>query len=473
MKPLDIPLHEVNNYTFVKKAVALAIDAYAFQQKAINELGPLPRLGLYFDVGTGKTWTSIFIALLKKLKGWADQVVIIMPPVLLANWSRTLDLVPGFTHCVYAGTPAKRKAINLDVDFVLVGIQIFKRDYKYLVEKIGGNNIFGIVDEAQMLKNPGSDNFKKVRDFFLEKQLCLLTGTPLSVPEDGYAYIKLITPSVYNTQYQFESIHVTERDFISGKPKKYANLDLLSKNLLLCAHRVIKEDVLKDLPELTFTPIYYDLNPEHLKLYKTLAEEQMLKLEGGGKIDYTNVSALYQLLQQIPNNAEHFSEGKISSTILELVDATMEELNGSKLVIFCHYRLTTQRLLTHLSKYNAVALYGGTADNKRQPTLDRFVEDPTCQVLILQFKSGGAGIDRLQSVCRDMLMVELPYRAADLRQAAARLHRAGQRNGVNCRIAIALDTLQVRLWNYVQDNDSLVNTVVRGPADIRAAIAGR
>ena len=45
-----------------------------------------------------------------------------------------------------------------------------------------------------MLKNTGSDNYAKVRDFAREQQICLLTGTPLSVPLDGYAMIKLVEP---------------------------------------------------------------------------------------------------------------------------------------------------------------------------------------------------------------------------------------------------------------------------------------
>lgn len=125
-------------------------------------------------------------------------------------------------------------------------------------------------------------------------------------------------------------------------------------------------------------------------------------------------------------------------------------------------------LLDKLSGYNAVAVFGETKD--RQAQIDRFVSDPTCKVIILQIQAASAGIDGLQDVCRDILFVEMPYRATTFRQAVARLHRDGQKEGVNCRVAIAERTLQVRLWEYVQDNDDLVNTVIRGPVGIREAI---
>lgn len=458
-------------YNDLKGRINLPVELYAFQQKAANELGPLPRLGLYFDVGTGKTFTAIVIAMYKLFFSSIEKTVVIMPPVLLQNWKRNIEKFPGTSVMVYAGTPAQRKKLTFDKQFILVGLQMFKRDIKRFEAELGNCRLFIIVDEAQALKNPGSDNFKFVRDFSIINDLCLLTGTPLSVPEDGYAYIKLLTPEIYKSQYQFESIHVTERDFRTNKPKEYAHLDMLNRNLLLVAHRVLKEDVLKDLPELTYTPIYYDLEPEHLKLYNRMVDEQMVKLTNGGKIDLTNVSALYQALQQVPCNAEYFSEGRIRSTVFDLIDTVMDELAGKKLVIFCHYRRTTTQLLEYLKAFNAVALWGETKD--RQAPIDTFVKDPKCKVIILQIQAASAGIDGLQDVCQDMLFVEMPYRAATFHQAIARLHRDGQKSGVNCRVAIAQKTLQSRVWEYLQENDSLVNTVIRGSTDIRAALEGR
>lgn len=458
-------------YAWVKSQRQMPVDLYPFQKAAVDDLSAYDRLALYFDVGTGKTYTSIFIALVKLHMGWVDKVVVVVPPVLIPNWSRTIAKFPGITQVIYAGTPSQRKTLKFDGQFIIVGVQILKKDYAEFHQKLGNSRVFIIVDEAQMLKNPASDNFKKINDLAYDQHLCLLTGTPLSLPTDAYAYIKLVTPGAYKSQYQFESIHVEERDFWA-KPTKYANLDMLTRNLMLQAHRVLKEDVLVDLPELTYTPIYYDLDPKHLKLYQTLAEEQLAKLEDGEKLDLTNASALFQALQQIPCNSEYFSEGKVSSTVLSLIDTVLDELGGRKLVIFCHYRMTTTRLLEHLKDHGAVALFGGTAANQRQANIDRFVQDPDCKVIILQHKSGGAGIDGLQDVCSDILMVELPYRAADLRQAVARVHRDGQRRAVNVRLAIAQRTLQVRLWEFVQDNDSLVNTVIRGSQDIREMLAG-
>lgn len=457
-----------NPYSLVK-STGFPVDLYPFQQDAVNDLAPLPRSALYFDPGCGKTYTSLAMAQYKLIRSHCDTVLVIVPPVLLINWARNIGRIPGATHVVYAGTPVQRKRINLNVNYIIVGVQIFKKDFAHITASLCNKAVFGIVDEAQMLKNVTSDNYKRVSEFFMTNQICLLTGTPMSTPPDTYALIKLVTPEVYKTFYQWSSIHIEEVDFFK-RPVKYKNLDLLSKNLTLCASRVIKEDVLTDLPEVTLTELTYDLSPEHLKLYRTLADEQLVKLESGDKIDLTSTSALWNALSQVPANAEHFSSGKINSSVLDLIEQVIDELGGKKLVLFCHYRMTTRRLLERFAEHNPACVYGETKD--RQAEIDRFINNETCRVIVLQLQAGAAGVDGLQDVCCDAMFVELPYMASTFRQAIARLHREGQKLPVNIRVCVAQRTLQKKTWDVVMERDSLTNLVIRGPKSIRESIYG-
>lgn len=436
----------------------------------MDALCPLDRTALYLDPGTGKTFTSLAIGYYKLLTGYVNTVLVIVPPVLLTNWARNIAKIPDVTYSVYAGTPAERKKINLDVQFIVVGIQIFKRDFDYITEKIALREVFGIVDEAQCLKNSSTDNFKKVREFFSGQQICLLTGTPMSTPPDAYGLIKITSPTIYKSFYQWSSIHVAEVDFFK-RPTKYANLELLGENLMIGARRVLKEDVLKDLPEVTYTPMYYDMTPDHLRLYRRIADEQMVKLENGGKKDFTaNASALWNAMSQIPCNAEYFSEGNTTSTVLDLVEQVMDGMGNEKLVVFTHYVMTTERVRDALSEYNPAVLYGKTKD--RQAEIDKFVNDPSCRAIVANLAAGGAGLDQLQTVSRSMIFLELPRLAAPFRQAVARLHRDGQKNAVNVMVAIANKTLLVKAWEAVQGNDELIASIIRSPQTIRAALAG-
>jgi SNF2 family DNA or RNA helicase len=457
----------------VYKHHPLPYPLYEFQRSAVDESAERDRTGLYFDVGTGKSPTSTVIALYKILK-YGKLVIVVMPPILITMWSRFLAKIPGITHLAYRGTPKKRAEMNLQgFNFILMSIQIFKKDYDHLTTQLRKRDKLLIVDEATSIKNVESDNHLAVAHLatIWEAELLLLTGTPLSTPIDAYAYIKLIAPGTYRTLQHFENVHVESRD-IFDKVTEWKNLELVAENMRKNSIRVLREDVLKELPPVTHTPLAYELSSKHYALYKKLATEELLEMEAGGKIDATSVSALFHALQQIILNPDVFAEDPtFEAAGVEMLDEIMAELGDKKLVVFTNYRMTNAKLEKHTAeKYNGRTIYGGTSNAKQQAALDEFVNNPTCRSLTLQVQAGGMGIDDLQTVCNDMLFLEFPTIPSWYHQAVARLHRNGQKFPVNVRVAIAEGTTQPDRFRRLMDNDQLVNTVIRNFEDLRAAV---
>lgn len=465
------PLTQATPYEEVLAHYTLPFPLYPFQVETVNELGPEMRTGLYFDMGTGKTVTVTVMTLLKFITGIADRAVVIMPPILLDQWARFLKKIPGLDVQIYRGTPVARKRIKLGATrFTLVGAQIFKNDFEKFSKEFGPETAV-IRDEAHDIKNVSTDNYKKFTRFTADKSISLLTGTPISSPEDSYAYIKLIAPTVYRNKSQFMNIHAGERDFWN-KVTSWKNLDVLSQNMEVNTKRVLKEDVLEDLPEVTYTPLFYRLDPAHAALYNRLAEEQLL-LIGDGKLDATSSGKLRHALGQIICNYDYFSgDPGNRSTCYDLLDQIMDELGPTaKLAVFAKYQMTNKKLLSYLQKYGAVAVYGLQTYTQNMAAVDMFIGNPECRVIIIQPTSGGVGVDGLQEVCRDGIFLELPS-VKDFHQAVARLHRQGQKNGVHIRVATAEGTLQVRDQKVLLDNDELINDVIRNVQDLRTAIYG-
>ena len=460
-------------YELVTSAYRLPFPLYTFQVDAINELADYTGQKLLLDMGTGKTICLVTIALYKMLNGRVDTCIVLMPPILLTNWSRTLSSIPGTTHTIYRGTPKQRAALPLDRQFILMSYQIFCRDHEYLAKHVTGRTLLAC-DESTAVKNVGTATYKTVRNWAHDSDIALLSGSPLSSPADGYAPIKLTTPQVYMNLAQFERIHIKSRDFFNN-PTEWQNLDLLNANLMLQSVRVLKTDVLKQLPPMTYVPMYYELDPEHLKIYKTLCNEQMLKFSDGSKFDATtSASALFHALQQIPMNREVFSGagGKVSTGV-ELIEEILDELGEGKLVVFTSYRATNRMLSERLKPYGVTAIYGEVSAKQQDEALETFLTDPKCRVILLQLRSAGFGLDRLQTVASDVLFAEMPLVPAHFHQAIARLWRIGQTRPVTVRVAIAEKTIQVRLWDVLQEKDSLVNMCVRGYQDIRDALEGK
>jgi SNF2 family DNA or RNA helicase len=461
-------------YELVASHYQLPFDLYPFQVKGVDELGPLPRAGYYFDTGTGKSITSTASALYKRMDE-GRRTIVLMPPILTKMWHRSLNKIPGVTNVIYAGTPAERKKINLDADFILMSIHIFKREYEDILGRMDGKLLTIIVDEATSIKSIESANHKSVMAAVnqMGAHLMLLTATPLSSPADAYAYCKFLAPGRYRNQRHFENMHVEKVDFF-GNPMKWTELEYMKESMEINSMRVLKEEVLLDLPEVTYTPIHYDLDSKHYALYQKLANEQLLELETGGKIDATTPNALYHALQQIVVNYDYFADNdQCESNALSLMDEVLEEIGDEKLIVFSHYRLTNQALLRRMKKYGIVAVYGGITQAQQSRNVDKFIEDKGTRILAAQVQSAGYGIDGLQDVCNNVLFLELPMVPKDFHQAVARVHRNGQRRAVNIRIGIAEKTMQQRLFSRMMDKDALVNRVQGGFADLRDSIFGK
>ena len=167
-----------------------------------------------------------------------------------------------------------------------------------------------------------------------------------------------------------------------------------------------------------------------------------------------------------------FSGGEVEQTVLDLIHETMDELDGGKLVVYTRYVMTNRLMLEACQKYGVVAIYGEVSPKQKQNAIDRFIADPSCRMIVLQTEAGGAGIDGLQEVCSDGLFIEMPLIPTTFHQACGRIDRSGQKLPVNIRVAIANKTIQHRIFEMVMEKDTLVNSVVRGPKDIRDAIHG-
>ena len=446
-----------------------------YQTKTVNDLAHLPAAGYYLDMGLGKTAVSLASALWKGLMGKVDCIIVIMPPVLLTGWARFVASVKDkqsgqLKPLVYKGTPVQRKEMDLNADVVLVGLQIFKRDYDRFVEALHGRSAAVIVDEAHCLKNIGTDNHDKIQRLSSMHHLLLLTGTPINSPIDAYGMVKFTAPGTYRNLNHFRNIHVAEVDFYDNVVA-WRNLDLLRENLAINSVRLLKEECVEELPQVSYEPIYYELERDHLRLYRKLTEEHLLPLKDGGKIDATTVQALLHALGQIVCNWAHFAqdEKKVSNGF-QLIDEVLDELGDGKLVLFSNYKLTNRQALKYLAKYNPVAIFGDIAASERDKAIDTFIDDPKCRVFIGNPVSAGFGIDRLQHVSSTVMFLEAPISVTAFTQSLSRVHRIGQTKPVTVKIATAVETLQERQLKALLDKEDLVQVLTGGYQSIRAAL---
>lgn len=464
----------------VREEFDFPFELYPFQINTVNKLSIYDRLGVYDEAGTGKTSVATFLALHGSLTAGVQHWLMPMPPILTLQWETWLKSIKNRrtgkspTTTVYGGTPKARLKLDLSAQFIPISYGLLRSDLERLTEHFEGKALGLILDEGHAIKNTQSDTHKAVKALSAGRHLQILTGTPLTKPGDAYAYVKLISPTTYRNQRQFDMVHVQEKDEY-GTVTKWQNLDLLADNMKIQTCRTLRREVHSQLPATTYTVINYALDPQHQKLYDRIAEEKLVEFEDGREINAISAQALYSALQQVIINWGHFEEDESKEpAALALIEGVFEELGpGSKLAIAANFIRTNSYLLGKLKAYNAVAVYGEVSAKGKQAAIRRFTEDPTCRCILLQPQSAGFGVDGLQHVCSDMLILEAPTTAPPFHQVTARLDREGQKTPVNVRIAIANRTVQSRMFKKLLDNDATINSIQGGFKDLREAVHGR
>lgn len=438
------------------------------------------RAALFMDVGTGKTVVSTLIALQFGLESSIDQVIVLMPPILLDQWAEWLRNFPELDVIVYSGSPAKRASKNLGADFVLMTYGIFKNDYVRLTEFYKNRKVLLLVDEAAAIRNIKTLIYKATRDFvdnLPDKRLLMLTGTAINTPTHAYAYIKLKTPEIYRDYAQFLLCHVTSVD-IYDEPDQFKNLDVLADNLKFNSVRIKADDVL-DLPEVTTVPIYYELETKHLKLYRKLVDEKLAMLDNNQLLDGTTPQRLRHTCQRLILMPSEFGGDSLEPKAFSLIDAMAGELGmlsggHDKLVIFCNYNSSNQAIFDYVLQIpglNPIQAYGVTGPEKNLKAVGQFLKEPSTNVLIAHPRSIGIGLN-LQSVCRAVLFLELPLTSNDYIQALGRVKREGQKRNIIVWLAVARKTIQVDIASRITKKEDTAQKVYETKDTLKKALYG-
>lgn len=446
------------------------------QREDIDELCRYDRSGAYLPIGSGKTAVASVVALYAAIENKIDHILVLAPPILLRQWERWLSTFEGLTVTVYKGTPAWRKAISLDSDVTIMTTGILKNDFERIMAELGPKRAFVIVDEATVVRNCAALAHKALRDLMDtgSKMLCLLTGTTLSAPWQAYGYLALIVPSVYSSYRQFQMIHVKSVDQY-GTPSSYNNLDLLARNMTLQTVRREAEDILL-LPEITYTPIIYELTSTHQRLYNKVIEELLVQLDNGDILDGLIPARLRMTSQRVILLPSEFGGERIVPAGLALIDNFLEDLEGEKLLVYSNFHTSNEIIWEYCVKLgtNPALVYGGSrsTSKKNLEEIERFKTDPTCQVMVGNPASCGVGVDGLQEVCHAAIFLELPIPAIFL-QAVGRIKRTGQTKKCTVRIAVAENTVQVGMQRKSMQKEDLCQKVIETKDTLKRALTGR
>jgi len=126
--------------------------------------------------------------------------------------------------------------------------------------------------------------------------------------------------------------------------------------------------------------------------------------------------------------------------IVDMLDSLPE---NRKVLVFAHHADVIAALTTHLAEYSPAVLVGKTSQREREEAVDKFLNDPKCRVFVGNIQAAGTAITLVGPKCKcsDVVFVESSWTPMDNAQAACRVHRIGQKDGVVARMLSASGTV--------------------------------
>ncbi|TDO77866.1 non-specific serine/threonine protein kinase [Flavobacterium chryseum] len=384
------------------------------------------------------------------------KTLIVLPSSLVFNWyNEASKFTPHFSKMQYIGNDRKLLVNRLESsDLIFTSYSIIHRDISIL-EKY--NFRYLILDESQYIKNKNSKIFKAINKINTAHKIAL-SGTPIENSlDDLWSQMQFINPDILGSYAFF-----AENFKISIEKKQDENSLAELKNIIQpYILRRTKEQVLKDLPELTEQIYYCDMDPEQEKLYeqeKSKARNFLLKTDGSSPDKISIINTLMKL-RQLSNHPKMIDqESEIDSGKYIAVTNYLESLvkGKQKTIIFSSF-VTNLSFYTTWCKENKIAfceITGETPANKREQQVNLFQENEEPLLFFISLKAGGVGLNITKASY--VLFLDPWWNPFAEKQGIGRAHRIGQLNKVNVIRFISKNTVEEKIIK-LQENKKLLS----------------
>lgn len=460
LKPAQ-PLPELKGLTSVLRPYQkLGVEWLLFLFE--NGLGGL----LCDDMGLGKTHQVMaFMLWLREHRDVNGPFLVVCPTTVLSHWSHKISVhAQGLKAAVFHGGQRNLDEALRDSHVLITSYGILRNDIERLKHIPFPLAIF---DEIQNIKNPQTLAYEAARDLRATMKLGL-TGTPIENRlGELKALLDLAVPGYLGTDEDFNSRYAKPIELDSASARRKALSSLISPFTL----RRLKKTVLAELPEKIEDIRTCSLTDDQIKLYRDAISargEGLIAVLKKGKepVPYMHIFALLNLLKQICDHPalledrvgdfERYQSGKWE-LFKEIVHEALD--SGQKIVIYSQFRGMIRIIELFLQGLGVgfVTLTGAT--RKRGQVISRFNEDPDCRIYVGSLKAGGVGVDLVAASV--VIHYDRWWNAAKEDQATDRVHRIGQRRGVQVFKLITEGTLEEKISALIEKKRNLMDSIVR------------
>lgn len=430
------------------------------------------------EMGLGKTIQGIgLINLHPEIK----KVIIICPNTLKLNWKRELSkwlVRPLKIGVQYAGHPwigdrCDVVIINYDVLGKFPQLQSTQWDLR-------------ITDESHYVKNPKAARTKHTLSIPAKFKLAL-TGTPVeNRPVELFPIISDLDPVTWNPKKGFfwfakRYCNATQSKWgwdFSGNSNE-AELQAKLRGSIMV--RRLKCDVLTELPPKRRQIIELEANGnaeliesgrkeyeiKENELASLRARVELARASDDRNIYEAAVESLRDgqgaLFAEMAKMRHDTGMAKLPQSIAFIEDA----VESGKLVVFCHHLDVVNVLKEKFPQ--AAVITGDVASQDRQAQVDRFQNDPACNIFIGN-NAAAEGITLTASA--HVVFVEGDWVPGKLAQKEDRTHRIGQKNSVLVSYLVLEGSIDAQLMKTCVDKLNVIDQVLDRAGGYSETVSG-
>lgn len=445
-------------------SMTIKTELFPYQRDAVEKLRHLCIGALYMEMGTGKTRTTLELVKIRKDAGKINAVLWLCPCSVKQNLK--YDII---YHC------------GEKPDWIVIkGIESIAgsdRLYLQLLEFVQKYNVYLIVDESNLVKNPFAKRTQRITELSRHcKYKMILNGTPVSRNEaDMFAQWYILDWRVlgYKSYYSFAANHIEYREIRTANGTKIKtdqiayvlDVDYLTEKIKPFSYQIKKADCVK-LPEKHYMNQCFNMTDKQLEEYYDVKDRYLMNVsEFRSETIYKFFSALQHVTagRYVTSSAnkrmttkDMFEEWSDNPRLVCLKSTIEEEIGEEQCIIFAKYKREIDEIETMLDElgYTYAEFTGRLNQRKRQESIGKF-RDGT-QFLIANKMCGAYGLN-LQ-FCRNIIFYDNDFDFATRSQAEDRVHRIGQTQDVCIYDIIAVNSIDEFIANNLDSKCSLVES---------------
>ncbi len=409
------------------------------------------------DMGVGKTAQVLAALEMRRAEGHGPFLVV-APRSLMFNWrEESAKFTPNLKVLEHLGLGRDAEAIG-GQDLVLTTYGTLLRDAPKLAEV---EFDYVVLDEAQAIKNASTASAKAVRLLRGTHRLAL-SGTPIENHlGELWSLFEFLNPGMLG-----EAKVLKMSGGLARNPSEEAR-QLLAQALRPFILRRTKRQVASELPEKTEQTIFCELEGPQRKHYDELRQHYRQTLlnrvdrQGLGRSKMHVLEALLRLRQAACHpgliDPRRLAEPSAKlDVLLEQLSDLREE--GHKALVFSQFTslLAIVRNRLDAEKVNYEYLDGATQN--RQEHVERFQNDPACELFLISLKAGGLGLNL--TAADYVFLLDPWWNPAVEAQAVDRAHRIGQTRQVFAYRLIAKDTVEEKVLELQKTKRDLADAIL-------------